>query len=265
MYTWGYVKDAILAKLYMNEEEARRANFLDAFPIYANECLTQIASTIRPKQASYKFEVFIKQDWERIYNGHYTNIVDHWKESELFDPDEDEDEDLDLEEWLAIHKEDIEQHIKNNLMKDQFTIGDKVSMPEDFIQYNGQSMVFQKVHYEEYQVSVRFYEKVVKTEVNPENVKFIGEKQLIPLVAGEYIIEYDAWWKPILENILDKEELETPRDVTDCIAPYVVSKLWLVDDIQRSAIFRNEFELAFARINNADYRDNNHLVPEGGW
>ena len=53
MYTWGYVKDAILAKLYMNEEEARRANFLDSFPIYANECLTQIASTIRPKQASY--------------------------------------------------------------------------------------------------------------------------------------------------------------------------------------------------------------------
>ena len=74
MYTWGYVKDAILAKLYLSEEEAQRAKFLDSFTIYANECLTQIASTIRPKQATYKCEAFMKQDWDKIYEKHYKNI-----------------------------------------------------------------------------------------------------------------------------------------------------------------------------------------------
>ena len=264
MYTWGYIKDSILAKLYLSEEEARRANFLDAFTIYANECLTQIASTIRPKQATYKFEAMLEQDWNKVYEGHYNNIVDDWKNSNLFDPEEDEDVET-LEEWLSLHKDDIDKYIREVLMKDEFVVGDTVTMPKDFIQYNGESVVIQKIRYQEYELSVHFYEKLIKTELNPENVHYNGENKLVPLVPGEYHIEYDAWWNTIPEDIKEEDELEIPRDVTECIPPYVVSKLWLTDDVQKSALFKNEFELAFARINNTDYRGNQHFVPEGGW
>ena len=36
MYTWGYIKDAALAYLDMNEVEAQNHGLLKRFPFYAN-------------------------------------------------------------------------------------------------------------------------------------------------------------------------------------------------------------------------------------
>ena len=60
-YTWGYIKDASLAKLDLNEEEANIQNLLDRFPFYANEVMTQICSSIKPKYAYCLFEITSKQ------------------------------------------------------------------------------------------------------------------------------------------------------------------------------------------------------------
>lgn len=57
MYTWGYVKDATLAKLDLDEEEASVQNLINRFPIYANEAITQICSAIKPKKSFAKFNV----------------------------------------------------------------------------------------------------------------------------------------------------------------------------------------------------------------
>lgn len=55
MYTWGYIKDATLAKLDLDEEEASVQNLINRFPIYANEAITQICSAIKPKKSFAKF------------------------------------------------------------------------------------------------------------------------------------------------------------------------------------------------------------------
>jgi hypothetical protein len=51
MYTWGYIKENTLNKLNMSEEEANQQDFLARFPYYANEAMTQICSSIKPKES----------------------------------------------------------------------------------------------------------------------------------------------------------------------------------------------------------------------
>lgn len=55
-YTWGYIKDVSLSKLDLDENEATVQNLLSQFPFYANEVITQVCSSIKPK---YTFENFV--------------------------------------------------------------------------------------------------------------------------------------------------------------------------------------------------------------
>ena len=59
MYTWGYIKDVCLAKMDLDENEATVQNLLSRFPFYANEVITQVCSSIKPK---YSFEKFIVEE-----------------------------------------------------------------------------------------------------------------------------------------------------------------------------------------------------------
>lgn len=57
MYTWGYIKDVSLAKLDLDEKEANIQNLINRFTFYANEVITQICSSIKPKYDFAKFEI----------------------------------------------------------------------------------------------------------------------------------------------------------------------------------------------------------------
>ena len=59
MYTWGYIKDVCLAKMDLDENEATVQNLLSRFPFYANEVITQVCSSIKPK---YSFAEFIVEE-----------------------------------------------------------------------------------------------------------------------------------------------------------------------------------------------------------
>ena len=55
-YTWGYIKDVSLSKLDLEEPEATVQNLLSRFSFYANEVITQVCSSIKPK---YTFANFV--------------------------------------------------------------------------------------------------------------------------------------------------------------------------------------------------------------
>lgn len=57
MYTWGYLKDVTLAKLDLDEGEAEVQDLVRRFKFYANEAMTQICSTVKPKKAFHKIVV----------------------------------------------------------------------------------------------------------------------------------------------------------------------------------------------------------------
>ena len=56
MYTWAYLKAAAFAKLDLTEDEATAQNLTGRFYIYANEVITQVCSSIKPK---YTFAEFV--------------------------------------------------------------------------------------------------------------------------------------------------------------------------------------------------------------
>lgn len=57
MYTWGYLKDASLAKLDLDEREGNERDLLSKFPFWANEVITDICSAIKPKRTFAEFTV----------------------------------------------------------------------------------------------------------------------------------------------------------------------------------------------------------------
>ena len=57
MYTWGYIKDATLAKLDLEQSEANVMGLLNRFVFYANEAMTQICSGIKPKHSYFVIKV----------------------------------------------------------------------------------------------------------------------------------------------------------------------------------------------------------------
>ena len=61
MYTWGYIKENTLNKLNLTEGEANEHGFLKQFPYYANEAITQICSSIKPKETYYEITI---ADWQ---------------------------------------------------------------------------------------------------------------------------------------------------------------------------------------------------------
>lgn len=63
MYTWGYIKEAVLAKLDLDESEANEQRLFNRFHIYANEAMTQICSAVKPNRTFAKF-VITEKDFE---------------------------------------------------------------------------------------------------------------------------------------------------------------------------------------------------------
>ena len=57
MYTWGYIKNVTLAKLDLQESEAEKQNLLSRFCYFANEAITQICSTVKPKRAFFEIDI----------------------------------------------------------------------------------------------------------------------------------------------------------------------------------------------------------------
>ena len=57
MQTWGYIKQATLAKLDLEPGEAEVQNLLGRFYIFANEAMSQICSSIKPKYTYANFVV----------------------------------------------------------------------------------------------------------------------------------------------------------------------------------------------------------------
>jgi hypothetical protein len=57
MYSWGYLKNAALAKLDLDQTEANELKLINRFVYYANEVITQICSAIKPKRKFYEITI----------------------------------------------------------------------------------------------------------------------------------------------------------------------------------------------------------------
>lgn len=207
MYNWGYLKNVILAKLDLDEEEAGELNYIDRFQYYANEAMTQICSAVLPKRTFYTFEV---------HNGKYDNNGNLIEESNLNTP---------------------------------------ITLPNDFVSFGDDKNTIEE--------DIGYGDIMIR-ELHDEDFDYKGYKTIVCRSLGKYSISYNARWLSF-ENLQSNSLLDAPTDVLECIPSYVASQCMKVDDEYKSSVFRNEFELLLARIDNTDYKSNKTFSIGGDW
>ena len=217
MYQWSDIKRSALAKLDLTEEEADIQNLINKFPIYANEAMTQICSTVKPK---WTFATFV------------------------------------------ITNDDIEQG--NNIK----------TMPDDFICFGGDVCTRT---YKDYKLSYLKNDDVyVREECHDDDFDYEGYNQVMFKKEGEYKISYNARWIDFLHvptsdgksttQITDDYVLSSiPQDILDCLPSYIASQCFKIDDEYKSSVFRNEYEMFMARINDTNYQNTRTFFVGGDW
>lgn len=195
MYTWGYLKDVILAKLDLEEAEAETQNLIKRFPYFANEAMTQICSTVKPNHTFYEIDI--------------------------------------TEELL----------------------GTSFKMPDDFISFDDDVNII--TYYDVYGI------KIVR-EAHDEDFRYLGHKHLVFKSVGSYQISYNAKWINF-SNMDSDVELDIPDDILDCIPSYVASQCYKIDDEYKASVYRNEYEIFLARIDDTHFKDTKSIHIQGDW
>jgi hypothetical protein len=178
MKKWSEIKQAILNKLFLEENEAQQQGYLAKFQYLANECLVSIANRVKPRVAEY-----------------------------------------------TVVTEDA---------------ADVITMPKDFLSFYVDGAPNPKIHY--------------------------LTSNMITGLVGENKIYYNALWQEITnEDVTKDTPLDIDQSILHCLPTYVAAQLLSQDDVQRSAILKNEYELLIAGLNTDVMYETNHFESEGGW
>lgn len=196
MYTWGYIKDATLAKLDLDQAEANEMKLINRFVYYANEVITQVCSSIKPKRMFY--EVVVNE--ENV--GHLLTIDD-----------------------------------------------------VNFISFSDDMSTVETTEYGTH----------ILRECTSTDILYKGYNQFICFKQGTYHIAYNARWYFFNSSTYDDEVLPIPTDILDSIPSYIASQCYKIDDEYKSSVYRNEYEMFLARIDNTDFKTNTTLTIGGDW
>lgn len=212
MYTWGYICECALAKLDLDDNEIDTSAMLSRFHYYANEAMTQICSSVKPKKEYYTINI----------------------------------EDNDVGEIKEIPDADF------------------ISFGDDVCTYQPKCRTGRYVWNEEAEDYV--YEKCKAIcECSDEELVYKGYNKFICLKPGKYIISYNKRWFTFDSNTSRTDVLDVPNDILDCIPSYIASQCYKVDDEYKSSVFRNEYEMALARIDDTDFNNTKTFKIKGDW
>ena len=143
-------------------------------------------------------------------------------------------------------------------------IGVIKTMPSDFVSFGDD---VNERSYQQYNAT--FFE-----ECHDDDLRFLGYNQIMFKKEGVYQISYNARWidfanitRPdgLTGPVDSSTELDVPMDILDCIPPYIASQCFKIDDQYKSQVYRNEYEMSLARIDNTTYKNTKTFKIEGDW
>lgn len=237
MYTWGYIKEATLAKMDLKANQAVEMGFVNKMPFYANEAVTQITAAIKAKRSFAEFEVAERgPTLELIKRFYKLDDVSFLLEQPC------DKSSLSVEQQKAL----------DNYNRFKY-VGDVVKFPDDFFAWSD-DMSF-----------MYDFDKQTWINTNDDFFETYGGNSLIFKQVGKFRIAYKAKWFKILPTTSDEMELDAPDDILECLPSYIASQLYKVDDEVKSGILRNEFEMMVARIDENDYQTNRTMMDRRDW
>lgn len=99
---------------------------------------------------------------------------------------------------------------------------------------------------------------------NDELLEYEGYNTFVCKQVGTYKIAYNAKWCDFT-NIEEDEMINAPDDVVHCIPSYIASQCYKVDDEAKASVFRNEYEMFLARIDDTDFKNTHDIIIGGDW
>lgn len=119
-----------------------------------------------------------------------------------------------------------------------------------------------------YSVNSIYFEGQTTRYIKTDEVYQEGDKVLVldRDVPGNYIIYYNALPVTITIETEDDYELPLDREVSAILPLYMASQLFKEDDLGTATQYRNEFEVAFERLKNAEPSGKaERITSESGW
>lgn len=102
-------------------------------------------------------------------------------------------------------------------------------------------------------------------EADPD-ILYLGARTIMLPKIGKYTIYYNAEWDVITDEHTIKDiPIEIDSSILVTLPTYIASQLLAQDDIQRSTILKNEFELMLSRMDTDVFYQENHFKSTGGW
>lgn len=134
------------------------------------------------------------------------------------------------------------------------------TMPLDFVSFGDD------VCYELTEKDIGYGDKVlIKEELHDEDFEYQGFNKVIFKRPGNFFISYNARWITFEKDFTNEKVLEIPYDILECIPSYIASQCYKIDDEYKASVFRNEYEMALARIDNTNYKNTKTMKIEGDW
>lgn len=215
MYTWGYIEDVALSKLDLDASDPLYKKLASSFKYYANEVMTQVCSTIKPKQE------------------YATVVVD-----------------------------------SNNVLK---PITVPPFLEKEFISFGDDiNTVTYESYDEEWNEGIittvtKDSKRYITREAHDNDFRYMGYDKIICYREGTFEISCNTRWIDFT-SITDKGlPLNIPTDILDCIPSYIASQCFKIDDEYKSSVFRNEYEMMLARIDNTNRNTTKTFTIGGGW
>lgn len=258
MFTYGYIREATMAHLDLDEAEVGAMNLLNRFPIFANEAI-QAISSCKPK---------LKYFQPTIVNELPPVVLEYNDDGDVTvrKPTDDENYFFKYSQWpsghLPVDEEapDFGDEIEQKLFYaglHTYLVNSEIVMDEDFIAFLDKQC-FRKDDY-----------KYSSGEYLPSRPKkdffYTGTNSINFMKTGQYKIPYKATWLTFQTGMSDYDELDIPFDVMVCIPLYIASVALQIDYAQKAQLKRSEFEIALSRVTVSDFMPSTKITPTFRW
>lgn len=268
-FTYGYIREATMAHLDIDETEAQAMGILKRFPFYANEAMQAICSS-KPKYEYVDVNI-VRKLAPLVLDGASFVLAtpEQIKQREdYYKLPEDERPPIDTLPIFANDEQVKAYWHERNI----YEICEKVSMEAGFIAF-ADKQAYKYVHKKRRRIpedcGVEFGDwsdnefesiQIVREEAKvDDDYSYISKAQLKFYKPGHYLIPAKFMWYVFDSSIGDEQELDMPSDILTCIPLYIAALCLEIDNPSKAQVKRSQFEMALARCTSSDFLTNKKI------
>ena len=126
-------------------------------------------------------------------------------------------------------------------------------MPDDFVSFSDSPIYFATDLESSFEA------------VSSDFINYLGYNSFSCKYIGVYKIPYNARWIFFTKDLHNATVIDAPADICDALPSYIASQCLKIDDEAKAAIYRNEYEMFLARMDDTSMRSQKELYIGGGW